>query len=105
MQVLAGVLRLADALDRSHRQIVRALAAAGRGRLLRLQCEVSADPALELWAIPRRAGLLEETLGVTVKVEAAWDETAPPASPAPLESERPAALPAGGETPVPASGS
>ena len=70
VEVLAGHLRLADALDRSHRQIVRSLQVSGRGNTLRVRCQVSADAALELWAAPRRAELLERTLGVKVRVVA-----------------------------------
>ena len=77
VEVLAGHLRLADALDRSHRQIVRGLHVSGRGRSLRVRCDVTADPALELWGVPRRARLLEKALGVTLKVEAAWTESPP----------------------------
>lgn len=69
VEVLAGHLRLADALDRSHRQIVHGLKVSGRGNALRVHCEVAGDPSLELWAVPRRAELLESTLGVTVRVD------------------------------------
>lgn len=83
IEVLAGHLRLADALDRSHRQIVAGLQVGGRGRALRLRLDVTADPALEVWAVPRRAELLEKTLGVTVKVEATVvDDAAVPSPPA-----------------------
>ena len=41
---------------------------------------MSADPALELWAAPRRAQLLERALGVTIKVEAVVREDAAPAT-------------------------
>ncbi|HUG54616.1 MAG TPA: Ppx/GppA phosphatase family protein, partial [Vicinamibacteria bacterium] len=71
VEVLAGHLRLADALDRSHRQIVRGLRVSGRGRVLRVELDVTADPALELWAVPRRGALLEKVLGVSVKVKTA----------------------------------
>jgi exopolyphosphatase/guanosine-5'-triphosphate,3'-diphosphate pyrophosphatase len=94
--VLAGHLRLADALDRSHRQIVRGLKVSGRGRALRLDLEVTADAALELWAVPRRAELLERTLGVTVKVaatEIADGSTIEPAA-APAKRTAPLATPA-----------
>jgi exopolyphosphatase/guanosine-5'-triphosphate,3'-diphosphate pyrophosphatase len=76
--ILAGHLRLADSLDRSHRQIVRGLEVSGRGDTLRVKCDVTADPALEIWAVPRRAELLERTLGVKIKVEAV--EVAPDVS-------------------------
>ena len=69
-EVLAGHLRLADSLDRSHRQIVRSLEVSGRGDTLRVKCDVTADPALEIWAAPRRAELLERALRVKIKVGA-----------------------------------
>jgi len=82
VEVLAGHLRLADCLDRSHRQIVRGLEVVGRGGTLRVKCDVTADPALEIWAAPRRAELLERALGgVKITVEAApveEDAGAPP---------------------------
>jgi hypothetical protein len=54
---------------------VRGLEVSGRGGTLRVKCDVTADPALEIWAAPRRAQLLERVLGVAIKVEAA--EVAP----------------------------
>jgi exopolyphosphatase/guanosine-5'-triphosphate,3'-diphosphate pyrophosphatase len=69
VRLLSGLLRVADALDRSHRQVVRGLQATERRDTVRLQLQVSGDCALELWGIPRRAALLEEVLGVTVKVD------------------------------------
>ena len=69
VEVLAGHLRLADALDRSHRQVIHGLQVSGRGNVLRVHCEVAGDPSLELWAVPRRAELLEATLGVKVHVD------------------------------------
>jgi exopolyphosphatase/guanosine-5'-triphosphate,3'-diphosphate pyrophosphatase len=68
--VLAGCLRLADALDRSHRQVVRRLAVADRGSVVRVRCEVEGDSELELWGAGRRTELLEHELGVPVRVEA-----------------------------------
>jgi exopolyphosphatase/guanosine-5'-triphosphate,3'-diphosphate pyrophosphatase len=100
VEVLAGLLRLADALDRSHRQIVRGVEVGGRGRTLRIRCEVTADPALELWGVPRRAELLERVLDVTVKVEAAsaGEAEARPSEPSavPLPEAPPSATGAGG---------
>ena len=70
VSVLAGCLRLADALDRSHRQVVRGLTASDRGNALRVRCEADGDCSLELWGALRRVDLLEQVLGVPVKVEA-----------------------------------
>jgi exopolyphosphatase/guanosine-5'-triphosphate,3'-diphosphate pyrophosphatase len=98
VEVLAGHLRLADALDRGHAQIVRGLQVSGRGRTVRVRLDVSAAPSLELWAAPRRAELLEKALGVSIKVEAVVREEAPavvtPALEAtPLPTPPPTALP------------
>jgi len=70
VRVLAGCLRLADALDRSHRQVVRSLSVSDRGTALRVRCEVEGDCELELWGAGRRTDLLQRELGVPVKVEA-----------------------------------
>jgi exopolyphosphatase/guanosine-5'-triphosphate,3'-diphosphate pyrophosphatase len=68
---LAGILRLADALDRSHRQVVRRLHVSARGGSLRVVCETDGDSELELWGAERRADLLAEELGAIVRVEPA----------------------------------
>jgi exopolyphosphatase/guanosine-5'-triphosphate,3'-diphosphate pyrophosphatase len=62
VRILAGLLRLADALDRSHRGVVKALSVhEGRGEL-RLRCETDGDAGLEQWAARRRLELLAQTL-------------------------------------------
>jgi exopolyphosphatase/guanosine-5'-triphosphate,3'-diphosphate pyrophosphatase len=76
--VLAGLLRVADALDRSHKQPVRRLSVSERAGLLRIQAESRGDCELELWGVVGRIGLLEEALRMKVKVEAV---EAPAASP------------------------
>jgi exopolyphosphatase/guanosine-5'-triphosphate,3'-diphosphate pyrophosphatase len=66
--VLAGLLRVADALDRSHKQPVRRLAVSERGDVLRIQAEARGDCELELWGVAGRLSLFEETLGVRARV-------------------------------------
>lgn len=70
VEVLAGLLRVADALDRSHRQPVQRLTVSERGDALRIQAEARGDCELELWGVAGRVSLLEKTLGVRVRVEA-----------------------------------
>jgi exopolyphosphatase/guanosine-5'-triphosphate,3'-diphosphate pyrophosphatase len=77
VKVLAGLLRVADALDRSHKQPVRALHVNARGDLLRIQAEARGDCELELWGVAGRTSLLEEALEVRVKVEALRVTAAP----------------------------
>jgi exopolyphosphatase/guanosine-5'-triphosphate,3'-diphosphate pyrophosphatase len=69
VRVLAGFLRVADALDRSHRQVVRRLTVSKRAGLLRLRGEAKGDYELEIWGAGRRVQLLEKALGLTVRVE------------------------------------
>jgi exopolyphosphatase / guanosine-5'-triphosphate,3'-diphosphate pyrophosphatase len=69
VRVLAGLLRVADALDRSHRQTIRSLSVAERAGALRIRGEASGDCELELWGVPRRTALLEEALDLPVRIE------------------------------------
>jgi exopolyphosphatase/guanosine-5'-triphosphate,3'-diphosphate pyrophosphatase len=70
VRVLAGCLRVADALDRSHRQVIRRLSARERSGVLRIRAEAAGDCELEMWGVGRRLSLLERALGVAVRVEA-----------------------------------
>jgi exopolyphosphatase/guanosine-5'-triphosphate,3'-diphosphate pyrophosphatase len=69
VRLLAGFLRVADALDRGHRQTLRAVKVGVRGETLRIQCHAQGNCELELWGAPRRAELLERALGVRVRFE------------------------------------
>jgi exopolyphosphatase/guanosine-5'-triphosphate,3'-diphosphate pyrophosphatase len=69
VRVLAGILRIVDALDRSHRQVVRRIQVSERGGTLRLRCEAEGNCDLELWGVPGRTQLLEEALGRPIRVE------------------------------------
>ena len=71
VQVLSAHLRLGDALDRSHRQVVKGLTVKSRGDALVVQAHVAGDTSLEMWGMPRQVGLLSRVLGVRVKVEVA----------------------------------
>jgi exopolyphosphatase/guanosine-5'-triphosphate,3'-diphosphate pyrophosphatase len=69
IRTLAALLRVADALDRSHRQVVRGLVVSGRGRSLLIRGQADGDSELELWGVQRRAALMEEVFGLPVRVE------------------------------------
>lgn len=77
VRVLAGLLRVAIGLDRSHEAKVSDVRVVRRGA--ELHVEVTADPAadvsLELYAAAERRTLMEETLGHPVRVV-----TRPPAA-------------------------
>jgi exopolyphosphatase/guanosine-5'-triphosphate,3'-diphosphate pyrophosphatase len=56
---LTALLRLADALDRTHARLVRAVRCQVHRKTLELRIEVDGDPELELWAARRKGDLLE----------------------------------------------
>jgi exopolyphosphatase/guanosine-5'-triphosphate,3'-diphosphate pyrophosphatase len=69
VRILAGLLRLADALDRSHRGVVKALSVQDDRGELRLRCETQGDSGLEQWAARRRLELLAENLERPLELE------------------------------------
>ena len=60
VEVLAAILRIADALDREHRQKVAGVQARLRARVVELTLEGEGDLLLERWALRRKAGLFEK---------------------------------------------
>ncbi len=69
---LAAMLRIADALDRSHFSIVRGLTVRARGKDVTVAVETGGhDAELELWAARRKGDLFEEVFGarLTFQVE------------------------------------
>jgi exopolyphosphatase / guanosine-5'-triphosphate,3'-diphosphate pyrophosphatase len=76
--LLAGLLRVADALDRSHRQVVGGLSISERSGALRVRAEARGDCELEAWGVASRTDLLQEALGIPVRVGlSASDEKRP----------------------------
>lgn len=66
VRALSALLRIGDALDRSHYGVVRDVGVIHRGDTLALQLFTAGDDAeLEIWEARRRAALLEEILGVS----------------------------------------
>lgn len=65
---LAALLRLADALDRDHRQRVQRVVAARSGKELVLQLDGAGDLLLERWSLQRRADLFEAEFGLRVRL-------------------------------------
>jgi exopolyphosphatase / guanosine-5'-triphosphate,3'-diphosphate pyrophosphatase len=70
---LTAILRLADALDASHRGIVRAIEVSplGPARTLAIAVHANADAGLELWSTRRKLELFERIFGVDLQVTAA----------------------------------
>jgi len=63
---LASLLRIADALDRGHRQAVRKLHVEIRDNALALRAESTSDLAVEIQALGGKADLFEEITGLKV---------------------------------------
>ncbi|HYQ80155.1 MAG TPA: HD domain-containing protein, partial [Anaeromyxobacteraceae bacterium] len=63
VRTLAALLRVADALDRSHQQLVRSLDLELRGRAARLRLRASGPVDLEAWDVRREAPLFRRVFG------------------------------------------
>ena len=66
---LSGILRLADALDRSHQSRVRHVQARVRGGRVRLTLQSARRCDHELWALEKKKDLFEQAFEVTVVAE------------------------------------
>ena len=65
---MAALLRIADALDRQHRQHVTAVRAHSASKELRLELDAASDVSLEEWAIEKKAQLVTRVLDVKLVV-------------------------------------
>lgn len=66
---LAGILRVADGLDRSHYQNVKKLDIHSGEKELLLHIKTEAEPYLEIWGAERKAHLLREVTGKKIRIE------------------------------------
>ncbi|MCU0411782.1 MAG: Ppx/GppA family phosphatase, partial [Bacteroidetes bacterium] len=68
---LAGILRVADGLDRNHQMSIRDVRALRTRNSVRLKLTVArgANAELEVWGAERKKGLFEEAFGVSLKVD------------------------------------
>lgn len=75
VRVLAGILRIADGLDRTHKQVVTSAETTFDDRTIsvRAECAPATSPTYELWSTNRKKGLLEETFGRSVTVTTTAD--------------------------------
>jgi exopolyphosphatase/guanosine-5'-triphosphate,3'-diphosphate pyrophosphatase len=67
VEKLSALLRLADALDRTHRQIVTDVEVAVKRRRVVLTLHVSGNPELEVWALQKKSDLFERVFGRRVE--------------------------------------
>ena len=66
VEKLAAILRVADALDRTHRGLVKKVRVTLRGKKLHVALSARSPLDLELWALKKKARLFETTFGVKV---------------------------------------
>ena len=66
---MGAILRLADALDRQQRQLVRDVRAKVENGVVRLRLESDSEVLLERWALARNKALFEEAFGMVVDVD------------------------------------
>ncbi len=63
-RTLAAILRVADALDHDHRQLVTAVQAKARGSELRLKVKTRGDVTLDEWSVGNKGDLFREEFGL-----------------------------------------
>ena len=81
VKAMAAILRVADAFDREHRQVVSRISARVDGSVLWLTVEGDGERALEEWTVRAKSGLLRDTLGLEIRLSNAMISTpAPPPS-------------------------
>lgn len=68
VRMLAGLLRVADALDRGHRSKVWSIDVSRVKEKLRITITSEEDVSLEVWTVGRKGGLLEAELGRAIEV-------------------------------------
>jgi exopolyphosphatase/guanosine-5'-triphosphate,3'-diphosphate pyrophosphatase len=60
VRALSAVLRIADALDRTHARLVRAVRCSVSPKTVDVRIDADGDPELEIWAARRKGDLFEE---------------------------------------------
>ena len=66
---LAGILRVADGLDRTHAQLVAGVACHVSGGRARIEVKAGHNPKVELWDAERKAALFEEAFAARLALE------------------------------------
>ncbi|MEG8947100.1 Ppx/GppA phosphatase family protein [Rosettibacter firmus] len=68
---LSSILRIADSLDRTHKQIIKSIKSELKGNsvIIKIEHDKNIMPDIELWNLERRKGLFEEVFKKKIKVE------------------------------------
>jgi exopolyphosphatase/guanosine-5'-triphosphate,3'-diphosphate pyrophosphatase len=71
VSILAGIVRIADGLDRTHRQSVQAVSCRVSRGNIDVKIKTVFEPEIEIWGAERKKDLLENVLDCKVKITAA----------------------------------
>lgn len=63
MRVLASLLRVANALDRGHRQNIKRIKVAITPKKIELKLTAVSDPEIEIWAAEQMSDMFEAVFG------------------------------------------
>jgi exopolyphosphatase/guanosine-5'-triphosphate,3'-diphosphate pyrophosphatase len=66
VRLLAGLLRIADALDKEHRQKIQGIVVVRKGTEVRIQASGADDVLLEQWALRKKDDLFREVFSLEV---------------------------------------
>ena len=68
VRLLAGLLRIADALDKEHRQKIQGIAVIQKGTQVQIRTNGADDVLLEQWALRKKDDLFREVFGLDVSL-------------------------------------
>ncbi len=75
VRLLAGLLRIADALDKEHRQKIQAITVVRRGTGIQIRASGADEVLLEQWALRKKDDLFREVFGLDVTLTKDGDDT------------------------------
>jgi exopolyphosphatase/guanosine-5'-triphosphate,3'-diphosphate pyrophosphatase len=61
---LTAIIRIADALDASHKQKSKSVSVQLTPESLHISCQSETDMSFEMWSFEHRSGLFEEVIGI-----------------------------------------
>ena len=91
VRYLTAVLRVADALDRTHARLVRAVRCSISSRTVEVRVDADGDPELELWAARRKGDLFESLADRKLRfaVDGLKERDDPPVAASPVATAAP----------------
>jgi exopolyphosphatase/guanosine-5'-triphosphate,3'-diphosphate pyrophosphatase len=81
VEILAGILRVADGLDRSHFGVVERLTVTADGRTVDIDALARGPAELEIWFASQKSGLLQDGLQRAIHIRVVENPTKPASEP------------------------